>query len=100
MKYLKKIPTKPTYIEDRLVKYYYIEATKEEISNMNRKISNNTNCGQKMIYKYSKDKKLLDKYSSITQAAKDNNVCASSIRRCANKEYQTAGGYIWRWQLV
>ena len=96
-KNVKKIPSKPTYIDGYLVEWYHTKATDEDITALNRKVNTDKNCGQKPIYKYSVDGLLLWKYSSVNQAAKLSGTDKSSIRRCADGKYSTANGFIWKW---
>ena len=97
MKYLKKIPNKETYIDGNKVAHYYIEATAEDIGSLDRKENDDINCGQKIVYKYDIGGRPRSRYNSITEASYHTKIDASSIRRCANGEYKTAGGYIWKW---
>lgn len=97
MKYLKKIPKTDTYIDGHKVEYYYIDAKPEDIASLNRKQNNSINCGQKPVYQCGSNGEPICRYESVTQAGERMNVDPSSIRRCANEEYSTAGGYLWKW---
>jgi len=50
---------------------------------------------RKSICQYDKNGKLLNKYSSISEAHEKTNISHGSISQCCNKKLKTAGGYIW-----
>lgn len=50
------------------------------------------------IVKYSTDGVFIKKYSSITEAADDNNLSNTAISNCCRNIAKTAGGYIWRYE--
>ena len=39
---------------------------------------------------------LIERYSSITEAAKSVGILHSSISSCCNGKTKTSGGYVWR----
>jgi group I intron endonuclease len=49
------------------------------------------------IYKYSRDGEFICSYSTIAIAAKDTNVAATHISRCARGKRPTCGGFIWKY---
>lgn len=52
----------------------------------------------KAVYQIDKEtNKILKKYESITQAAKENNLQIANIHKCINKEYTHSGGFVWRY---
>lgn len=53
----------------------------------------------KEVYKMNKDTfKIIDKYSSITNASLDTGISRSCISACCRGMQQTAGGFIWRYK--
>lgn len=51
----------------------------------------------KKVVQYDLDMNLICNYNSITEAAKINNICETSIITCLKGRYKTAGGYIWKY---
>lgn len=100
MKFVRKKPKTKTYIDGNLVESYSTKATDEEIYNLNRKENNDENCGQRIVYRYKRDGTDQMVYPSVSAAARDTDTDRSSIRRCANGEYHSAGGYIWEWMEI
>ena len=50
------------------------------------------------VCQYTKDGKLVNRFSSITQAAKATGIIHSSINMaCVHEVQKTAGGYVWRY---
>ena len=49
----------------------------------------------KKVVQYSLSGEYLKCWDSITQAAKNTGVSASSISNCCSGKYETAGGYMW-----
>ena len=52
---------------------------------------------KKTVEQYSKDGKLVNKYSSISDAERETGVSHSSIIKCCNNKLKTAGGFIWKY---
>lgn len=100
MKLLKRKPQTETYIDGEKVEYYITKASPEKIYALSRKKNDGKNCGQKIVYRYNRDGTKQMVYKSIRKAADDTGVDRSAIRRCANGEYKTAGGYIWEWMSL
>lgn len=51
------------------------------------------------VIKYDKKHKELKRYNNIRDASKDNNdTNKSSIKKACEGTYNTAGGYIWKWE--
>lgn len=61
------------------------------------KIGNAKPTGCKIVCKLDSDGKVIDRYSSIRKAARENNIkSVSNISACINNPTYTAGGYHWR----
>ena len=55
----------------------------------------------KEVYQYSKIGKFLEKYNTITDAAKANNIKSKShISGCCKGKRRTAGGFIWKYEYL
>lgn len=52
------------------------------------------------VYQYTKDGKLVKKYDSLNEAARENNYILSNIWACCNKygRVKTYKGYIWSYE--
>ena len=53
-------------------------------------------CHEKAVEQYSLEGILIERYSSITEAAKSVGILHSSISSCCNGKTKTSGGYVWR----
>lgn len=51
------------------------------------------------INQYDSDNNFIKTYDSITNAAKETNTDRSSISKCCNNKYKTAGGFIWKFYV-
>lgn len=49
----------------------------------------------KTVYQYTADKHFIKSYSSISEAARENNLIKSGIRKAAKGRYKTCGGFVW-----
>lgn len=54
----------------------------------------------KPVYQYRLNGKLVKKYDSITEAAKEMNMATTNISKACNGTIKTAKGYIWRYNFV
>ena len=52
---------------------------------------------EKPVDQYALDGTFIKRHDSAMKAARDTGVTNSSIGRCANGRYKTAGGFIWKW---
>ena len=54
----------------------------------------------KTVYQLNKDYKIISVFKSIGEAAKKTKIHQAAISKCCNhnKNYPTAGGYIWRFE--
>lgn len=52
---------------------------------------------KKQVYQYTLDGKLISIYSSIIEAAKNNNCFPQNITACCKGRKKTVKGYIWRY---
>jgi hypothetical protein len=93
MKYLKIYPKENTWIEGRLVKYFYTLANNEDVEKAYRRT--HTNRGQKKVYQYTMEEELIAVHDSITKAAGTTAIDMSNISKVVDRENRTAGGYIW-----
>jgi len=53
----------------------------------------------KIIYQYKNDI-LINKFDSISEAARINNISLHSISNCARDVSKSAGGYIWKYEKI
>lgn len=97
MKFVRKIPKNETYIDGNLVQYYHVEATDQEIYDLNRKKNDDENCGQKKVYRYLSDGSKMQEFASVSEAARQTGIDRSSITRAANGVYYSSGGFLWEW---
>ena len=52
----------------------------------------------KKVAKFDTDGKLIKKYESITEAARDNRVSGASISNCLLGKHKTSCGFLWKYQ--
>lgn len=52
------------------------------------------------VVKYSMDGTPIQEYSSINEAAKENNISACSISNVCRKRNKWAGGFLWKYKDV
>ena len=52
----------------------------------------------KKVAKFDTDGKLIKKYESITEAARDNRVSGASISNCLLWKHKTSCGFLWKYQ--
>jgi hypothetical protein len=52
----------------------------------------------KDVYQYDKNMNLINKYPSINNAAKYNNIDCGNITKCCKHKVVAVGGYIWRFE--
>jgi group I intron endonuclease len=52
----------------------------------------------KSVYKYDKFMNFIDKYPSINNAAKNNNVDSVNISKCCKHKVRMVGGFVWRFE--
>lgn len=52
----------------------------------------------KQVYKYDKDMNFINKYPSIKNAAKLNNIASANVTKCCNHKVRMVGGYVWRFE--
>lgn len=50
------------------------------------------------VLQFSTDGEFIKEYSSIQEAAKQNNIIATHISRCARGKRKKTGGYIWKYK--
>lgn len=60
-------------------------------------IDRSRNSIRKKVDKYTIDGQYLETYDSLTEAAKSNNMCNTSISNCCRGIHKTAGGFIWKY---
>lgn len=56
---------------------------------------NNWNGYKKPVIKYDKNGKRLQKYETITEASKQNDIPVGNISRCCLLKAKSAGGFKW-----
>lgn len=69
---------------------------KQEIKT-NATINSTTN-RPKPVLQYDKQGNFINRYSSISQAGKDNNIIVSSIVENCKGKRKSAGGYVWKYE--
>lgn len=52
----------------------------------------------KWVFKYDKNMNLLEKYPSIGEASRINNIERSNISKCCGHKVVFVGGYVWRFE--
>ena len=52
----------------------------------------------KKVIKFSKDKEIIEKYPTVSQAARENNLSVSNISDVCNGRAKTAGGFFWMFE--
>jgi len=57
-----------------------------------------TNKGGKSILQYDLDDNFIKEYTTITQAAKENGLCYSSVRRVLRGQHKQTKGYIFKYK--
>lgn len=50
---------------------------------------------KRKVYQLNKKKEIINKFNSISEAAKKTNTCRTSLIGCLNGYYKTANNYIW-----
>lgn len=61
------------------------------------RIKRNGTITKKMVQKIDiNTKEVIEEYNSISQAARENYISQSTVSKCANGIYKTAGGYEWK----
>ncbi len=73
--------------------------TWEENNNKYRKDkrAGRNNKHNKRVHRYNKSMTKKKTYHSISEASRDTKIATSNICKCCKGEYQTAGGYVWRY---
>lgn len=56
-----------------------------------------SDCLRKKIGQYDLQGNLIKEWQGMRMAAKNLNICYSSIYKCCKRKIKTAGGYIWRY---
>ena len=69
---------------------YLNQCTKFNLFNYNESI-------KKQVYKIDLNGNIIEKYDSISEAAKINGIKATCICNCCKHKQKTAGGYIWKY---
>lgn len=54
---------------------------------------------QKPCLQYDKNNHLIKRWDSLKQASKELGICKSTISMCLNGRYETAGGYVWKFDI-
>lgn len=54
---------------------------------------------KKEIEKFDKNMNKIKKYTSITQASRENNIAASAINNCLKGLSKSSGGFIWKYVI-
>ena len=54
----------------------------------------------KKVIQYSKDMKFIKLWNSVREAEKELKIGSSSISNCCSGRYKTAGGYIWKYEIL
>lgn len=71
--------------------------TNQENHNNPLSLINHKNASSIAIIQYTKDGKMLRKWDSATEAAKELNLHHQLISKCCKGTYKSAGGYIWKY---
>lgn len=50
------------------------------------------------VYKYSLNNQFIERYKSIKDAGRKNNILPCNISNCLNNRQKTAGGFIWKYK--
>ena len=53
---------------------------------------------KKKIIKCDKNNNVIEKYNSLSEASRKNNISIASISYCANGKRKTGGGFIWHFE--
>jgi hypothetical protein len=72
---------------------YAVLGTKSNKSNLGR--FGEDSYSSKSVIKYSLNLERIERYGSMKEAAKQNNIGVTSISLCASNKQKTAGGFIW-----
>jgi group I intron endonuclease len=75
----------------------YSEEAKQRMSEAQKRLYANgyQHPGKKSVCQYDLNGKLINKWKSISEAARANNVCGSAITHCIHGKSKTAGGFKW-----
>lgn len=96
---LKGRKLKSETIEKRLLTIQnYDYNKKQEINNKISKSKKGKIKTSKQIEQYDLNEILINTYLTVTDAAKELNVCRSSIQRCCDGKYKQVKGYIWKFK--
>jgi len=55
---------------------------------------------KKKVYQFFKNHSLFKEYESIMEASRQSKIHAQSISACLNNKRRSAGGYIWKFNLI
>jgi len=80
-------------ISESLKEYY-----KNNTVNLIKQISAIKKANSKKVIQYSKDKKVIQHFDSITIAAEKTGVGRRNINACTSERSKTAGGFIWKYE--
>lgn len=53
----------------------------------------------KKVYQYTKEMEFVKEWSYMSEAAKELDICKTSISMCCLGQRPSAGGYIWRYEI-
>jgi len=80
-------------ISESLKEYY-----KNNTVNLIKQISAIKKANSKKVIQYSKDKKVIQNFDSMTLAAEKTGVGRRNINACVSGRTKTAGGFIWKYE--
>ena len=98
MTYKKHYPKKETWIDGKLVKYFYSLASYDDVKESYKR--SHKKRGQIPIFEYDRAKSLVAIHDSISAASKKTGIDMSNISKVKDLDNRTAGNRIWKTKMI